>query len=104
MLEKHIREFIKCVDVLGDVGEANTSLEWMTLREISVDPKIGPTLGENLAIFFPPDEIIRIRLLAKTKPEIMDSVRETDDGSGTNQAAGPCQCRDCQEKKDKEDR
>jgi hypothetical protein len=117
-----LSEFIRCLD-LNDPndpkggGAVNTSLESLTLEDVSVSPKIGNTLGEALPIFFSAEEIINIHEIAKTKPDIYDAVREegAEAGSGDAETVGdiytqgadkatePCKCRNCKSKKDKKD-
>jgi hypothetical protein len=108
MLDKKLREIIRCVDVLGeDAGEGNYFLDDLTLKDVSVSPRIGIKLWESLPIFGTPAEILKIHRIAKDKPEIMFSERDDSDPrlqQRTDQAAGTCQCRACQKKKAEEDR
>ena len=110
MLSKKLKEGIRCINVLGeDAGEVNSSLESLTLQDLNVKPKIGETLRDHLPIFATAEEIILVRQIAKTKPEILDQVREDQDergsqSKGTSKTTGPCQCRNCKKKKDKENR
>ena len=108
------REFIRCVDVGKEDGEEKYSLDDLTLRDVSVRPRIGPTLGENLFLFADAEEIQRVRKMAKIRPDILLAVREEIDEplpasttrtqpKGTDKESGPCQCRACKAKKDKED-
>ncbi len=106
MLSKKIREFIKCVDVLGkDAGVENYSLEDLTLKDLSVEPKMGPTLGEHLPIYGSGQEIIDVAQRAKVDPSIYQAVREDSvekggaDQKGTDKKTGSCQCRSCKAKK-----
>jgi hypothetical protein len=113
------RGFIECLDLeLGEDGGEKYSLDDLTLHDVSVKPKVGPTLGENLFLFADADEIQKVLKIAKTRPEIMQAVREgnpdeipvrerpivTTKSKRTDKATGPCQCRACKAKKDEEDK
>ena len=112
------KEFIRCVDLGLDVdGEASSSLGDLTLKDVSVKPEVGPTLGENLYLFSTAEEIQNVLRIAKTQPEILQAVRQEGadeiraDQPGANplqkrpdKKSGPCQCRACKAKKDKEDK
>ena len=112
------KEFIRCVDVLGEDGVEKSTLDDLTLRDLSVKPVVGPTLGENLYLFSTAAEIQKVLKIAQTQPEILQAVRQEGadeipaDQSGTpgfqpkrvNKKSSTCQCRACKAKKDKEDR
>ena len=107
-LRGKLKRLVRCVNVLGeDAGKGSYFLDDLTLQDVSVSPKIGSKLWENLPIYGTPEEILVVNRAAKAKPEIWFSERDDDDPrlkQRTNQAAGACQCRACQKAKAEKDR
>jgi len=107
-LKGKLKRLVRCVNVLGeDAGKGSYFLDDLTLQDVSVSPRVGTKLWENLPIYGTPEEILKVHQMAKLKPEIWFSERDDDDPrlkQRIDQAAGTCQCRACKEKKAKENR
>jgi hypothetical protein len=73
-------DYAKSAKELEEGGVGNTSLENLTLLDLSV--KLLPeTLGEYLPVFGRPEDILKFEKIAKEKPEIYDAKRSDESGS-----------------------